>query len=161
MPAVGASREAATEAEPTPSVESVLPHAHPMILIDGVTQENAGATRSAVRIREASMFYEAPHGVPAYVGVEYIAQTVAAHAGLQAIRDGDPVRVGFLLGTRRYDCTAAYFPLGAELSVRVAEAYQGPAISKFEGSIVDASSGRELAHCHVTVYLRTGAPGEP
>ncbi len=106
------------------------------------------------------MFYESPVGVPSYVGIEYIAQTVAAHAGMAALEKGELVRVGFLLGTRRYACRVPYFPLGALLTVRVRPIFLAPHISKFKGSILEAGKG-ELASCAVTVYLRDGTEGKP
>ena len=137
----------------------MLPHAHPMILIDRVMPQGPSCTRAAVRIHEDTMFCEMPSGVPAFVGVEYIAQTVAAHAGLRARRAGQPVRIGFLLGTRRYDCAAPCFPPGTELTIEVVTAYEGPTVSQFAGVIFDARGG-ELARGAVTVYVRKGVAGE-
>ena len=141
-------------------VAAVLPHAHPMILIDTVTPLSQAATQSTVRIGEDSMFFEPPHGVPAYVGLEYIAQTIAAHGGLRARAAGKPVRIGFLLGTRRYDCAMAYFPLGSRLVVDVNAVFESSTLSKFEG-VIKAVDHCEVARCAMTVYQRTGAPGEP
>ncbi len=137
-------------------VEALLPHAAPMILIDGVAPQGSESTRSVVRIGEDSMFYEEPHGVPSYFGIEYIAQTVAAHAGLRALREGEPVRVGFLLGTRRYRCAETWFRLGANLTIVVSTVLEMADLSKFRGVISDQLRG-EIADCAVTVYLRPGS----
>ena len=55
--------------------------------------------------------------VPAWVGLEYMAQTVSAWAGMRALRTGGSPRLGFLLGTRRYDAQRPSFPCGATLRV--------------------------------------------
>lgn len=125
-----------------------------MILIDSVEAQGPTLTRSVVRIGEDTMFYEAPHGVPAYFGIEYIAQTVAAHAGLQARRQGEPVRVGFLLGTREYKCVETWFRLGSRLTINVTPILEMTDVSKFRGVIEDQLRG-ELTDCAVTVYLRS------
>lgn len=143
------------------TVQSVLPHADPMILIDEVAQTGDAETVSTVRIGEDAVFYdEEAEGVPSYVGIEYIAQTVAAHAGAGAKARGQPVRVGFLLGTRHYHAAVPYFALGAKLTVRVRALYEAPHVSKFEGTI-SLPGGTELARCAVSVYLRQGTEGEP
>lgn len=134
---------------------TVLPHAYPMILLDEVVRTGPSSVSSKVRIGEDSLFYEAPLGVPSYIGIEYIAQTVAAYAGMVALAKGEPVRVGFLLGTRHYKCSVPHFPLGAILTVTVAAAYEAPQISKFDGTILEAKMG-EIGCCAVTVYLRNG-----
>ena len=139
-------------------LDSVLPHAAPMILLDDVVRIGETSVQGSVRIGEDSLFYEAPMGVPSYVGIEYIAQTVAAHAGMVAHDSGYPVRVGFLLGTRRYACSMPHFPLGALLTVHVAAVYEAPRICKFSGTISDAKLG-EVASCMVSVYLRGASEG--
>lgn len=40
-------------------------------------------------------------------------------------RNKQAVTIGFLVGSRRYDCSHSYFPLGAKLKVRVKELIQG------------------------------------
>lgn len=136
------------------NIGALVPHAAPMILIDSVAAQGPASTRSVVHIGEDSMFYEAPHGVPAYVGIEYIAQTVAAHAGLHALRRGDPVRIGFLLGTREYKCSETWFRLGSRLTIHVSPLLETTDVSKFRGVIEDQLRG-ELADCAVTVYLQS------
>ena len=143
------------------AVQSVVPHADPMILIDEVARAGDADTVSTVRIGEDAVFYDKEAGgVPSYVGIEYIAQTVAAHAGAGAKARGQPVRVGFLLGTRHYRCAVPYFALGSKLTVRVQALYEAPHVSKFEGTI-SLAGGKELARCAVSVYLRDGTEGEP
>ncbi len=53
-------------------LEELVPHAHPMILIDTISELEPGALSSTVRISEDCPFYEAPLGVPSYVGIEYM-----------------------------------------------------------------------------------------
>jgi predicted hotdog family 3-hydroxylacyl-ACP dehydratase len=48
-----------------------------------------------------------------------MAQTIAAHAGHLARLRGEPVTIGFLLGSRRYDCARPAFAVGSVLRVFV------------------------------------------
>jgi predicted hotdog family 3-hydroxylacyl-ACP dehydratase len=61
--------------------------------------------------------------VGAWVGVEYMAQAVAAHAGHGARLRGEAVRVGFLLGTRRYQCDVDAFAAGSELVIEAVRCF--------------------------------------
>ena len=54
-----------------------VPHREPMILIDRITLLKDDYLESEVTIREDSMFLR-DGAVPAWVGVEYMAQTCAA-----------------------------------------------------------------------------------
>ena len=57
--------------------------------------------------------------MPAWAGIEYMSQAVAAHAGFEARLRGEPPAVGFVLGTRAYASLVAEFPNGCTLSIHV------------------------------------------
>ena len=56
-------------------------------------------------------------GWPGWVGAELMAQTVAAWGGLQRLKSGQQVQLGFFLGARRYESAVPHFPLGAKLEI--------------------------------------------
>ena len=70
-------------------------------------------------IRRRRLFFDGG-GVPAYVGLEWMAQACGAHVGALARDAGIPVRVGFLLGTREFTIHAPRFRLGERLIVGAA-----------------------------------------
>jgi predicted hotdog family 3-hydroxylacyl-ACP dehydratase len=133
-------------------LEELLPHEHPMILIDAISEPEPGGLSATVRISEDCPFFEAPRGVPSYVGIEYIAQTVAALAGLKAKWAGRDVEIGFLLGTRRLQATSPYFPLGSKLSIRVDSEFESSDLAKYRGTVCD-ESGQTIVGTAVNVYL--------
>ncbi len=102
----------------TTPIGDLLPHGPEMTLIDRLVAFDGGKSVAVVEITAESRFF-ASTGVPAWVGIEYMAQTVAAHAGFEARLRGEPPAIGFLLGTRRYDCAVPEFPLGASLKVTI------------------------------------------
>jgi predicted hotdog family 3-hydroxylacyl-ACP dehydratase len=55
--------------------------------------------------------------LPAWVGIELMAQSVAAFAGCHARQRGDAVALGFLLGSRKFECNVESFPAGTELTI--------------------------------------------
>jgi predicted hotdog family 3-hydroxylacyl-ACP dehydratase len=134
-----------------PDIHSLVPHSGPMSLLGRFLQADDESLSAEVRITADSMFC-AEDGVGAWVGVEYMAQAVAAHAGWCARQRGEPVRVGFLLGSRRYACSVASFPVGSVLKVDVRRALQGEnGLGAFECRIEDGG-GAELATATITVF---------
>lgn len=135
-----------------PEIRDLVPHSGAMSLLDrllGADDENLSAE---VVIREDSVFC-ADGAVGAWVGVEYMAQAVAAHAGYTARLRDEPVRVGFLLGTRRYACSVPAFAVGSTLQIHVQRALQGEnGLGAFDCRIVDAHDGAELASATITVF---------
>lgn len=95
----------------------LLPHAGDMILIDCIDSCDDEEIHTRATVRPGGQFNRADGSLPAWLGLELMAQSVAAYAGCQARREGRAVEMGFLLGTRRFECDVAQFPAGAELHI--------------------------------------------
>ncbi|MDN4051868.1 3-hydroxylacyl-ACP dehydratase [Massilia sp. YIM B02763] len=134
-----------------PDIAALVPHSETMLLLDRVLAADADTLDAEVAIGPDTLFC-ADGAVGAWVGVEYMAQAVAAHAGHGAHQRGEPVRVGFLLGTRRYTCAQAAFPVGSVLRVHVERVLQGEnGLGAYECRIL-APDGAELAGATITVF---------
>ena len=131
-------------------VAELLPHAPPAVLIDAVLDWDKGRLDARVSIHVGSRFFEAERGVPGYVGIEYMAQACGAYAGLEATSSGQPVRIGFLLGTRRYACNRPWFRAGDELTVGVTEVLREGVMGVFDCRI--ELHGSEVATARLNVY---------
>jgi predicted hotdog family 3-hydroxylacyl-ACP dehydratase len=55
--------------------------------------------------------------MPSWVGLELMAQTIGVFAGRRRRERSEDVRLGFLLGTRRYSTTVEGFAVGSRLTV--------------------------------------------
>lgn len=99
-------------------VSEVLPHEPPMVLLDRIVAFEPSTLVAEVDIREDSPFC-GDGGVPGWVGIEYMAQAVAAHAGCEARQRGEPPSIGYLLGTRAYRCNTPTFAIGETVRITV------------------------------------------
>ena len=95
----------------------LLPHAGDMILIDQVLSFDEEQIHTRVTVKPGGLFNRADGSLPAWVGIELMAQSVAAYAGCHARQQGKAVELGFLLGTRKFECNVEHFPAGAELTI--------------------------------------------
>ncbi|MBX4137022.1 MULTISPECIES: hotdog family protein [Pseudomonas] len=95
----------------------LIPHAGDMILIDQVLSFDDEQIHTRATVKPGGLFNRPDGSLPAWVGIELMAQSVAAYAGCHARRKGEPVALGFLLGTRKFECNVEHFPAGAELSI--------------------------------------------
>jgi predicted hotdog family 3-hydroxylacyl-ACP dehydratase len=108
-------------------IESYLPHRGTMVLLDRVLEASAGLARCAVSIRRDSAFCRDFGGiaaVPAYVGIEYMAQTIGVLAGWRAQQVGGSVKTGFLVSARKFEANLPYFPIGMALCVEARDNWQ-------------------------------------
>ncbi len=133
-----------------PAVRDLLPHGAELMLLDRVTAKDAQGIVVVVSIGANAPFLVPGHGVPAHVGLEYMAQACGAFAGLEAREHGEPVRVGYLLGTRRYQASVAWFAEGETLDVTAQLLLPAPPMAVFDCRI--AACGITLATAQLTVY---------
>ncbi|MHA6492223.1 ApeP family dehydratase [Pseudomonas borbori] len=105
-------------------IAELLPHAGDMILIEAVQRFGEDDVETRLCVRAGGLFNQADGSLPAWVGIELMAQSVAAYAGCQARQAGQPVQLGFLLGTRNYQCNVDRFALGAELRIKALRSLQ-------------------------------------
>ncbi len=105
-------------------IAELLPHAGDMILLDGVERFDDDSVEALLQVPADGLLSAADGSLPAWVGVEIMAQSVAAFAGCHARQAGQPVELGFLLGTRNYQCNVESFPVGTQLRVRAMRSLQ-------------------------------------
>ena len=99
------------------TVEEVIPHSRKMVFLETLESADESHLLASMCIREDTYFIN-EQSVPAWVGIEYMAQAIAAYAGVLAKSVGEPIKVGLLLGTRRYTSKVSSFALGQKLYVR-------------------------------------------
>lgn len=102
---------------PLYAIEEVVPHRQDMCLLDRILRWDQDGIEAELVVPEAGLFIE-DGTVPAWVGIEYMAQAIAAWAGCRARTAGNPPQLGFLLGSRRYTSTRSSFPSGTRLQVQ-------------------------------------------
>lgn len=93
-----------------PAREFVL-HREPMLLLD--TLVDIGADFACCEwTASPSLFVGDQPGVPMYIGIETMAQSIAVYAGARAKARGLGPPLGFLLGTRHFKCSTSHFETG-------------------------------------------------
>lgn len=112
----------------------LLPHGPAMTLLDALVEYSPQRSVAKATITSRSRFLEGA-AVPAWVGIEYMAQTIAAHAGYEARLRGERPAIGFLLGTRAYRSEVGEFPLGATLTISVEPLVADPKLGAFQCAI--------------------------
>jgi predicted hotdog family 3-hydroxylacyl-ACP dehydratase len=138
-----------------PTIAELLPHAPPMILLDEVVEAHPGRLLARVTLHAGSPFVDGDR-VPALVAIEYMAQAIGAYAGLRARAAAEPVRIGYLLGTRELKLEVDAFRVGDALTVEVTHVWGDDQIGSFQCAVIRA--GRTVATALVTVYQGDEVP---
>jgi predicted hotdog family 3-hydroxylacyl-ACP dehydratase len=101
---------------PPHAMDAWVPHRGALNLLDTVERCDDLSIVARVRV-PASALFSGADGVPAWVGIEYMAQAVAAWSGARARAGGGSPKIGYLLGSRRYEAAVPAFEAGTELQV--------------------------------------------
>jgi predicted hotdog family 3-hydroxylacyl-ACP dehydratase len=140
-------------------IEHYVPHRRGLLLIDRVLAADDDSAVCELTVRDGLFADTDAAIVPAWVGIEYMAQAIAAWAGIRHARHGSQPRPGFLLGSRRYMAHVSAFPLGQRLHVTVTcELLGDNGLGMFDCAILDALSGQPQAEARVSVYEQPDSP---
>lgn len=130
-----------------------LPHDAPMVLVEEVLWVSEESACCQVTVGEGvlSPFLNAEGDLPAWFGIEIIAQTIGVWSGWHGrAQNNNKPSPGMLLGGRGYRCQAAVFPAGATLEVTVTLLMRDEKIGSFEGNIT--INGEHYASVRLNTY---------
>ncbi len=137
------------------NVAALLPHSGVMVLLDKVLAFDGKSLTAELTVRADGLLGNGLR-VPAWAGIEYMAQAVGAYAGVKSLLAGEPVRLGYLLGTRRYHCNVPDFTPGLILTVKVTNVIQDDKLGVFDcridGDGVEISANLNVYQPHTDTF---------
>jgi predicted hotdog family 3-hydroxylacyl-ACP dehydratase len=132
------------------AIEAIVPHRGRMLMVNRLLARDEDMVVVEAVVAADNVFAE-DRGVPAWVGIEFMAQAISAWAGCRGLECGEPARIGFLLGTRRYECHASHFAIGARLRIEARRDLFGDnGMGMFSCQILEGDT--ELARAQVSVF---------
>ena len=141
----------------TAMIENYIPHRAPMRLIDRLVEADDQHALVEADVPAQGRFVR-DGAMPTWVGIELMAQAIAAWAGARARRRGEPVPLGMLLGTRKLEIRRATLPAGALLRIHArCELMAANGLGMFECRVT--LGDEEVASALVSVYEPADAMG--
>lgn len=135
-----------------PPIEDLLPHRNNMLLLARILAADDETSTCEAFPNAEAWYAQADGTMPAWIGIELMAQTIAAHVALLARSSRRPPRPGVLLGTRFYKAEVDRFPAGRPLQIATRLTYRdATGLGAYDGMIVD-DHGARLAAAAITVY---------
>lgn len=134
-----------------PPITDVLPHRGTMLLQDAVLSYAPDSTTCSFKVQADGWYIDATPGMPAWMGIEIMAQAVAAHVAMTAMQRGKGPKPGALLGSRDFRSTLPSFPAGSELrTTAILDFIDESGLGAYTCSI--AIDGQEIAAAKLKVY---------
>ena len=135
-----------------PPIEELLPHRGAMLLLDSVLSADESSIVAHVTVPDVAWYSDEQGGMPAWIGIELMAQAIAAHAALQGRLKGKAPKRGVLLGCRAYRASQSRAAAGALLKVSAKMAViDASGFGAYDCTI--AHSAAELAAATLKVFV--------
>ena len=125
-----------------PPVSELLPQAGAMVLLDRVVEHASRHTICQALVDRLSLFRDRAGRVPAFVGIELMAQTMAAHRALALATSASRATgsAGLFLGSRRVLLHTPAFRPGQVLDIRAEHVHGDSRLVAFQCWVHDAVS---------------------
>jgi predicted hotdog family 3-hydroxylacyl-ACP dehydratase len=131
-------------------VDELVPHRGAMCLLETIEDYGADWLRASVVTRRSSVFAQ-DEGIPASLGIEYMAQAASAFAGIERAQRGLPPSIGLLIGSRYYQAVRTFIPFDIRLDVLATIAMRDAEDFAAYDCTVSAA-GATIAQCTLKAY---------
>jgi predicted hotdog family 3-hydroxylacyl-ACP dehydratase len=141
-----------------PSIETLVPHRRPMLLLDSVTAWADRTITCTASVGPDHPFLEDGE-VDIMICVELVAQAVAAYVGYLDYQKGQPAKVGFLISCREAVFDAPALHVGDELEITTNHIWGSVTLGSFGGQV--SRNGVRIATVEIGVFGgQLGSAGE-
>jgi predicted hotdog family 3-hydroxylacyl-ACP dehydratase len=141
-------------------LERYIPHKGRMALLSRVLQYDfeEESLVSEVDIRETDLFFDAEReGVPSWIGIEYMAQSIAALSGIRRrMKLGEEPQIGFIMSVRDFTTRVAMFAPRQTLRVEVRKIFHEGDVASFACNI--GENGAAQVHAIINTVEADGGP---
>ncbi|NBI42670.1 dehydratase [[Haemophilus] felis] len=137
---------------PIHHVAALVPHSGDMVLLDRITEFGDDFLTAETQIRADNPLIK--HGkLATFAGIEIMAQGVAAWAGCMAVQAGEPVRLGYLLGTRKLHIHSEQIDIGTPLRIQIKMSIQdATGFGVFDCQLIDSVTEQVLLEGALNVF---------
>lgn len=144
---------------PISDVAPLLPHSGKMVLLDEVLSYDEHSLHARTVLRaDNPLLEQGAQSLASYMALEIMAQGIGAWAGAHALDIGEPVRLGFLLGTRKLVWQQEYIPVGSVLDIRIVQSWhdaQGMGVFDCTLEFMDSNGENSVISAALNVFSPT------
>ncbi|NBI12286.1 dehydratase [[Haemophilus] felis] len=137
---------------PIHHVATLVPHSGDMVLLDRITEFGDDFLTAETQIRADNPLIKNGK-LATFAGIEIMAQGVAAWAGCIATLAGEPIRLGYLLGTRKLHIHSEQIAIGTQLRIQIKMSIQdATGFGVFDSQLIDSVTEQVLLEGALNVF---------
>lgn len=99
-------------------IASLIPHGDESLLLDGVVDHDCKSTTTCVVVGSQPWLTRSDGSVAPWLGIEYMAQSIAVHEGIIARSEGRKIPLGFLVLVTSFKLHESVLQRGERLEVQ-------------------------------------------
>ncbi|EGV04994.1 hypothetical protein HMPREF9952_0578 [Haemophilus pittmaniae HK 85] len=137
---------------PIRQISPLLPHSGKMVLLDKITNFGTDFLEAETTLDEHCLL--AKKGIiDSLMGAEIMAQGVAAWAGIQCVKAGKPIGLGYWIGSRKLSIHCAQLPIARPLKISIHLSIEDTSgFGVFDCQLVDIQENQVLVEGSLNVY---------
>jgi len=143
-----------------PRLETLLPHAGAMRLLERILDHTPESTVCEALAARAHLFRGPDARIPAWIAIEWMAQCAGVHGALELQARGEPLGLGFLTGVPRIDFAAPHVPHDETVLVEAKPGGRSGGLFAF-ACRATLSDGRPLAEGQLRIFVPRPGSGPP
>ena len=129
-------------------IASLIPHCGESILLDRVVDHDRKSTTTSIVVGSQPWLIRSDGSVAPWLGIEYMAQSIAAHEGMIARSEGRRIPLGFLVSVTSFKLYERVLQPGERLEVHTTRVRGRPGLGVLSHTCTlhrsDAKGTREL-----------------
>lgn len=137
---------------PITNVAPLLPHSGEMVMLDKITDfgddfliAETVTTENCLLVKNGEL--------PTYMAAEIMAQGIAAWAGCKCVQAGQPITLGYWIGSRKLTLHAPAITLGHRLQIRIQRSIEdATGFGVFDCSLTDLDTEQVLIEGALNVF---------
>lgn len=137
---------------PITQVAPLLPHSGEMVLLDVIKDFGENFLIAETTIKADNILIQNGK-LSTFSGIEIMAQGVAAWAGCMAVKANEPVRLGYLLGTRKLHIHQDEIAIGIYLQIKIKMSIQdATGFGVFDCQMIDIATQKVILEGALNVF---------
>ncbi len=138
---------------PIYDIESLLPHTGKMVLLDKICDFGEDFLIAESTIKPDNLLIK-HNQFATYSGIELMAQAIGAWSGCMETLANRPIRLGYLLGTRKLTINSQEIAIGTTLKIEAKMSIQdATGFSVFDCKLIDKATEQILLEAALNVFI--------
>ena len=137
---------------PITDISPLIPHSGEMVMLDKITEFGEDYLIAEMTVKPDCLLLK-DGKLATYMGAEILAQGVAAWAGCKCVKAGQPIGLGYWIGSRKLTLHRQDISVGSLLQIQIKRSIEdATGFGVFDCTLIDLSNQQPLVDGALNVF---------